>query len=76
MTHKRIPDRVTMMELREQPGEVLRAVDYDQRTIIVTKNGHDIAKIEPIERRDIIHPDGTVEGEPPLTKGLNLGGGY
>jgi prevent-host-death family protein len=77
MAHiKRVPDEVTMMELRAQPGEVLRAVEVDGRTIRITKNGHVAAKLAPASDTCIAHSDGTFEGELPVTFRRDLGGHY
>lgn len=75
---KRVPSKITMMELRSQPGEVLRAVEVDRRKITITKNGHDAAKLVPAGDGEstIIHLDGTIEGEMPVTFGRDLGGHY
>lgn len=74
---KRIPPKITMMQLRSQPGEVLRAVEHDGRTITITKQGKTIAKLVPAQDTTIIHPDGGVEGELPITFRRDLGdGGY
>jgi len=74
---KRVPDKITMMQLREQPGEVLRAVEHDGRTITVTKSGREIAKIVPLDGVTKINSDGSWSGPRPITMGRNLGtGGY
>lgn len=74
---KRIPNKITMMELRSQPGEVLRAVEVDRRTITITKHGHVAAKLAPAtEEPTVIHPDGSIEGEMPITFRRDLGGHY
>lgn len=64
---KRIPATITMMELRSQPGEVLRAVEADGRIITITKHGKVAAKLVPARETTIIHPDGSIEGELPVT---------
>lgn len=73
---KRVPAKITMMELRSQPGEVLRAVEVDGREITITKNGHDAAKLVPAGDTTIVHPDGTFEGPLPITFRRNLGDKY
>lgn len=77
---KRVPSTVTMMDLRSQPGEVLRAVEVDGREITITKQGRPAAKLVPVGAADettVIHPDGTFTGKPPITFRRDLGdGGY
>lgn len=73
---KRVPGRITMTQLRSQPGEVLRAVEYDGREITITKNGHDAARLVPSDDVCIVHPDGSFSGALPVTFRRNLGNGY
>lgn len=61
---------ITMMDLRQQPGEVLDAA-RDGAVIRVTKQGKHVATIiganfEP-DAPTIVHPDGTVDGPLPFT---------
>lgn len=73
---KRIPSTITMMDLRKQPGEVMRAVEHEGREITITKQGKDAARLVPVEEMTTILPDGTVIGPLPLTFRNNLGGHY
>lgn len=74
---KRVPSSVTMMELRSQPGEVLRAVEVDRRRITITKQGRAVAQLVPVDEVTVVHSDGTVSGPLPITHRRNLGeGGY
>jgi prevent-host-death family protein len=73
---KRVKGSITMMELRSQPGEVLRAVEVDGRTIEITKNGHIAAKLVPASDVCVVHPDGTFEGALPVTFRRDLGDHY
>lgn len=71
---------VSMMELRNRPGEVFQLVERGLN-VRVEKNGKHIATIVPPDAEDdemtIIHPDGRIEGRVPLTFRTNLGnGGY
>ena len=73
---KRVPNRVTMMQFRSQPGEVLRAVEHDGREITITKSGHDAARLVPADDVCIVNPDGSFSGPLPVTFRRNLGDGY
>ena len=69
---------VSMMEFRKQPGEVIERVAHGM-IVHVEKNGKEVALLAPPERvgDTVIHTDGTITGEIPLTFRLNLGsGGY
>lgn len=76
MALKRVGSKITMMALRSQPGEVLRAVEVDRRTITITKQGRDAAQLVPCGDATIINPDGTVSGPMPITFRRDLGGKY
>ncbi len=73
---RRIPPSITMMELRSQPGEVLRAVENDGRTIVITKNGRDAARLVPVSDVTVVHRDGSMDGEMPVTFRRDLGEHY
>ena len=72
---------ITMMELRQAPGDVLDRVAHGM-TVYVTKNDKLVACIVPPSRMTdsdscVVRPDGTIEGIPPVTLHRNLGsGGY
>lgn len=71
---------VTMVELRQQPGEIMDRVSRGL-TVYVTKAGRAVVKLVPFSHPDdetiIVRPDGsTVAGRKPLTFGLDLGGEY
>lgn len=69
---------VTMMEFRKQPGEVIDQVSHGM-VVEVDKNGKHVASIVPavLYYKNVIHSDGRIEGEIPLTFRMNLGnGGY
>lgn len=66
-------ETVDMMGLRNAPGE---AIDFVKNggTLNIEKNGKAAATMVPPPT--VIHPDGTWEGEKPLTMGQDLGGHY
>lgn len=66
---------VSMMELRAGPGEVIDRVSHGL-TVHVEKNRRRVASIVPVQSsaNTIIHPDGSITGEIPLTYRRNLGG--
>lgn len=41
-----------MTELREQPGEYIRAVDRERRSFTITKAGRPVARLVPAEEDD------------------------
>jgi len=65
-------EKITMMEFRNSPGEIMQRVSYGQE-ITITKNGKDVAVI--MLPPTVINSDGTYVGEKPLTMGLNLRAG-
>ncbi len=72
---------ITMMELRQQPGEIMDRVSRGL-TVYITKSGRAVAKLIPVsddhsDETIIIRSDGTTEdGRKPLTFRLDLGGEY
>lgn len=64
---------VTMMEFRQQPGEVLEFARYGGE-VTITKNGRAVALLVPAPT--VINKDGSYSGRKPLTMGLDLGGEY
>lgn len=70
---------VTMMELRDAPGDVMDRVSCGM-TVYVTKKGKRIAVIKPLVELEnettVIKSDGTITGPKPLTMGKDLGDGY
>lgn len=72
---------VTMMELRRQPGEVMDRVSHGMVVRVMKRSKH-VATIVPASHDSgrlgsdcVVHPDGTIEGEVPLTLRRNLGSG-
>lgn len=60
---------VSMMELRETPGDIIDRVAHGA-TVHIEKNGKHVATIVPVET--VIHPDGTWTGKRPLMMGIDL----
>lgn len=71
--------KITMMELRSQPGEVIDSVSHGM-VVDIEKSGKLVATLSPpaeSEDTTTIHPNGTISGAVPLTFRRNLGnGGY
>lgn len=70
---------VSMMELRQAPGEVIDCVARGM-TIHLNKNGKRVGTIVPKDAdadSAVINSDGSISGQVPLTFRRNLGnGGY
>jgi antitoxin (DNA-binding transcriptional repressor) of toxin-antitoxin stability system len=70
---------VSMMELRSKPGEVIDSV-RNGLVVDIEKNGKIVAVLSRSAQdteTTIIHPDGSMSGQMPLTFRRNLGsGGY
>ena len=67
---------VTMMELRQRPGDLIDRVEHGM-TVYIQKNGKCIAALVPIDEADentVIYPNGKITGRIPLTFRKNLGG--
>lgn len=58
--------RITMMQLRSEPGEYFHLVYKHGETIIITKAGREIAQICPIDTM-VITSNGRSHGEMPIT---------
>lgn len=67
---------ITMMELRQSPGEYAFRVRADGESFLVTYQGKPCFKMVPVSDTTIVRPDGTFKGTKPLTFGLKLGGEY
>ena len=67
---------ITMMELRQHPGEYAFRVRADGESFLVTYQGKPCFKMVPVEDMTVVRPDGGVKGPRPLTMGLNLGDKY
>jgi hypothetical protein len=70
---------LTMMELRARPGDAIDRV-ADGMVIHITKGDKYVADLGPpgsFESDTVVHPDGTITGQIPLTYKLKVGsGGY
>ena len=68
--------RITMMELRASPGEVVESV-RNGMTIDIEKNGKPVAVLAPSDANadTVIHSNGSITGPVPLTYRRNLGSG-
>lgn len=66
-----------MMQLRSNPGEAIDCVAHGLK-IEIERNGKHVASLVSPDAvgETVIHPDGTITGEIPLTFRLNLGGYY
>lgn len=70
--------KVSMMELRSQPGELIDRVSHGM-TVTVEKNGRSVAILSPSDPNEdtVVRSDGSFSGPVPLTFRRNLGdGGY
>ena len=67
---------ITMMELRQHPGEYAFRVRADGETFLVTYQGKPCFKMVPVSDTTVIRPDGSTHGPKPLTIGLDIGGDY
>ena len=59
--------KITMMQLRAEPGEWIHQVYKHNETIIITKAGREVCQISPIEMTHILS-NGRIKGQTPLTK--------
>lgn len=63
---------ITMMQLRQSPGEYAFRVRADGESFLVTYQGKPCFKMVPVSDTTVIRPDGTVKGPKPLTMGIDL----
>lgn len=61
---------ITMMQLRQSPGEYAFRVRADGESFLVTYQGKPCFKMVPVDDTTTILPDGTIRGPQPLTMGL------
>jgi hypothetical protein len=75
--HKGQTASVTMMEFRKAPGEAIEYVAHGGK-LSVTKAGKTVGVLAPPDSLGdtVVHSDGTISGEIPLTFRQNLGGYY
>jgi hypothetical protein len=70
---------ISMMELRSSPGDVIDRVAHSM-VIHITKGDKHVADLGPpghFYSETVVHPNGTISGEIPLTYRQKLGnGGY
>lgn len=52
--------RITQRELRNQSGEIMRALD-DGESFVVTRNGAPVGELTPVRRREFIARDRVIE---------------
>jgi prevent-host-death family protein len=67
---------LTLSEFRKEPGEVIREVNKQGKSFLLTKSGTPVARLISVEDVVVIHSDGTVTGELPVTFKVHLGDGY
>ncbi len=75
MKKQHLPSNPTITDVRRQPGEYLRAVEYDDRSFTITRHGEPVAQLVPVGDC-VIESDGIIRGELPVTFRRNLGSSY
>lgn len=63
-----MPRKITQRELRNQSGEIMRALDRGE-TFVVTRNGVPVGELTPVRRRQFLSAEAAValfEDAPPI----------
>ncbi len=63
---------ISSTDFRRQPGEYLMAVSRAGQSFTIEKSGKPVARLVPLDSTTTILPDGTIVGDLPLTRRLEL----